>query len=396
MKIAFVTSHPIQYQTPVFRELTQRANVDLTVIFAQIPDSAAQGTGFGVAFEWDIPLLEGYRYHVLHNVARRPSVVEYAGCDTPGILDYLRAEKFDAVIVNGWVVKTCLQTLRACRRLRIPCIVRGEANHLRSRPWWKRWLQRFLIRSYSGYLYIGAANRAFYESYGVTANKLFPCHYCIENSRFAAVAGDETKRQLARERWHIASDLVCFMYSGKFETKKHPVELVQAFGEAHRRGMRAHLLMVGDGELRAACEEIARREQLPITFAGFVNQQLIPEAYLAADCLVLASDAGETWGLVVNEAMSTARPAVVSDLVGCREDLITTGETGEWFPFGEWTQLSNLLLTLSQQPTKLREMGLRAAERIQGYSPLQAAIGIEQAVMSFSGQRQSGNPRSSS
>lgn len=379
-RIAFVTSHPIQYQIPVFRELTQRGNVDLTVVYAQIPDSAAQGSGFGVAFEWDIPLLEGYRYHVLQNVAKHPSLVEYAGCDTPGMKDYIKQQKFDAVIVNGWVVKTCLQTLRACRSLGIPCLVRGEANHLRQRPWWKRFLQRFLVRSYSGYLYIGEANRAFYQSYGVPDHQLFPCRYCIENSRFSAIVSDTAKRAAARNRWGIPHDVVCYLYSGKFETKKHPVELVRSFEEAHSRGMRAHLLMVGDGELRNECEAIVRESKLPVTFTGFVNQGLIPEAYLAVDCLVLSSDAGETWGLVVNEAMAAGRPAIVSDLVGCRQDLVEDGLTGDSFSFGDWHQLAELLLRYSGQPEKLRLMGQEASRRIQDYSPHRAATGIEQAI----------------
>ncbi|MCA9029503.1 MAG: glycosyltransferase family 4 protein [Planctomycetaceae bacterium] len=385
-RVAFVTSHPIQYQIPVFRELTQRGTVDFTAVFAQIPDSAAQGSGFGVSFEWDVPLLEGYKHHVLENVAKNPSLVEYAGCDTPGVREYIREQQFDAVIVNGWVVKTCWQALRACRTLGIPCIVRGEANHLRERAWWKRLLQRFLVRSYSGYLYIGEANKAFYKSYGVLDAQLFPCRYCIENKRFAAASEDSRLRLQARERWGIPADVVCYLFSGKFETKKHPVELINAFREAHQQGMQAHLLMVGDGELRAECEAIVRSANLPVTFAGFVNQSQMPEAYLACDCLVLPSDAGETWGLVTNEAMACGRPALVSDLVGCREDLILEGETGHSFKFGDWTALTQRLMQLSQEADKLISMGCRAKGLVQEYSPENAAIGIESAVAALGRQ----------
>ena len=81
-------------------------------------------------------------------------------------------------------------------------------------------------------------------------------------------------------------------------------------------------LMVGDGELRQRCEEEVSKRQLPVTFTGFLNQSEIISAYVGADCLVLSSDAGETWGLVVNEAMACSRPALVSDLAGCHLDLI--------------------------------------------------------------------------
>jgi glycosyltransferase involved in cell wall biosynthesis len=385
--VAFVTSHPIQYQVPVFRELTLRKELDLTVVFAQIPDAASQGSGFGVSFAWDIPLLDGYRYHLLKNIAKQPSVVTYAGCDTPDIFDYLRRETFDAVIVNGWVVKTCLQTLRACERLGIPCVVRGEANHLRPRPWWKRVLQRWLVRRYSAYLYIGEANREFYKSYGVTDDRLFPCRYCIENNRFAEAANSEKIRRQGQQRWGVDPERTCFLYSGKFEEKKHPVELVRAFGAAIRQGLQGQLLMVGDGELRKECEQLATREGWPVLFTGFVNQSQIPEVYAASDCLVLASDAGETWGLVVNEAMAAGRPAIVSSLVGCRADLIKEGVTGWSFPFGKWGELTARLLTAAANPDHLALMGKAAQQTIEKYSPAEAAIGMETAVRWISEQQ---------
>ncbi|MCA9179796.1 MAG: glycosyltransferase family 4 protein, partial [Planctomycetales bacterium] len=342
----------------------------------------SQGSGFGVAFEWDIPLLEGYRHHVLDNVASQPSVTTYAGCDTPRVADYLREQKFDAVIVNGWVVKTCLQTLQACKRLRIPCLVRGEANHLRTRAWWKKVAQRFLVRRYAGYLYIGEANRNFYKSYGVPDDRLFPCRYCIELERFSRFDDDEVTRRAARDRWGIPQDAVCFLFSGKFEEKKHPRMLLESMLIAKNAGMKAHALMVGDGVLRAECETYAREQQLPVSFAGFINQSEIALAYQATDCLVLPSDAGETWGLVVNEAMACRRPAIVSRLVGCRRDLIEEGVTGASFTFGDRQALADLLLIFSRQPAQLREMGERAFQRTQDYSPLKAAEGIEVAVES--------------
>lgn len=379
-RIAFVTSHPIQYQIPVFRELARRQEVELEVLFAHLPDEKEQGDGFGVDFTWDIPLLEGYPYRILNNVARVPSVTRFSGCDTPEIAQLIGDGGFDAVIVNGWVVKTCLQALRACRRSGTPCLVRGEANHLRPRPWWKKILQKSLVRRFSAHLYIGEANRQFYESYGVRPGQLFPARYCVENDRFTQAALDEELRHSTRKRYGIPNERVCFLFSGKFEPKKHPMELVRAFGDAVQRGTKSFLLMLGDGPLRKNCEQLARQSDLPIHFAGFVNQSKMPAAYSAGDCLILPSDHGETWGLVVNEMMSCARPAITSDQVGCSQDLIIDGETGFTFPFGDWRKLSDLIATCSDHPNQLDEMGKRASKCIQSYSPRAAAEGILQAV----------------
>ena len=389
MRLAFVTSHPIQYQVPVFRHLAARDDLDFHVFFAMLPDAAAQGDGFGVEFEWDVPLLDGYNYSVLNNISASPSVTVRSGCDTPGILDELREKKIDAVVVNGWVVKTCLQTLSACKRLKIPCIVRGEANHLRPRPWWKKLIQKQLVRRYDAYLPIGTANREFYSSYGVSDSQMFDARYCIENERFARASTEVLdRRDDLRRKWGIDGDAVCFMFCGKFETKKHPVELVRTFAKAAKEisasdHPRLHLLMVGDGELRSECEQIARETDAPITFAGFLNQSEIVQAYVASDCLALPSDHGETWGLVTNEAMACGRPAIVSDQVGCERDLIRPSETGFSFAFGDWDALADRMHTAAK--SDLVTMGQNAKQLIQAYSPAAAADGIWNAAKSVTG-----------
>ena len=377
-RVAFVTSHPIQYQVPVFQELAQMPSLDLTVFFAQIPDHAAQGSGFGVSFEWDIPLLEGYEYEVLDNRSRQPSVTEFRGCDTPDIGRRLRSGAFDAVVVNGWVVKTCLQALWACRRAGIPCIVRGEANDLRARAGWKRWLQARLVRQYAAHLYIGQASRRFYQHRGISDAQLFFAPYCIDNNRFAQSL--EWTEDACRDAFGLAADETVFMFCGKLESKKHPTDLIRAAGQAVSRGANLRLLIVGDGDLRTACEDLAGELKVPAIFTGFTNQSQIARAYRASHAVVLPCDAGETWGLVVNEAMACGRPAIVSDLVGCAEDLVAGQNTGCVFPHGDVSALADVLQHLSQDRERVLQMGRMAHQRVQQYSPRQAAEGIQRAV----------------
>ena len=385
-RVAFVTSHPIQYQVPVFRHLAQHDDLDFQVLFAMLPDAAAQGAGFGVEFEWDIPLLEGYKYSVLNNVAANPGVTHFNGCDTPEIAAELKERKIDVVVVNGWVVKTCLQTLRACRKLGIPCIVRGEANNLRPRPLWKRLIQRQLVRRYDAYLPIGNASRNFYRGHGVKDSAMFNAPYCVENDRFEKAALAKRGQESAiRARWGVPDDVLCFLYCGKFETKKHPVELIQSVRHAVAQGARFHLLMVGDGDLRKQCEAIVEEYALPVFFTGFLNQSEIIEAYMAADVLVMPSDHGETWGLVVNEAMSCGLPALVSDQVGCATDLIREGETGWVFPFGDWAKLASIIQECAANTSQPRRMKDACQATIARFSPDKAADGIVSAVQYVTG-----------
>ena len=387
LRLGFLTSHPIQYQVPIFRRLAQ-TGVEFTALFAMLPDEEQQGDGFGVGFHWDLPLLEGYDYEVLANASPRPAVTAFRGCDTPDVARVIRRLKLDALVVNGWVVKSCLQGLQACRRLNIPCLVRGEANLLRPRPLWKGLGHRLLLRQYAACLYIGAANRAFYVGHGIPASRLFPAYYCVDNDRFGAQVAESAGRvSELRGRFKVPPGVTCFLFSGKLVPKKHPVELLRAFRRLTDKVTGVHLLMVGDGELRRACESYVRDHDLPVSFTGFVNQTEMAEAYMAGDCLVLPSDCGETWGLVVNEAMACGRPAIVSDQVGCAQDLVVEHKTGRTFRFGDWNQLVDRMLEAAGAAPSLLSMGTAAKAHVAAYSPAAACEGIVEAVHAIGGSR---------
>ena len=386
-RLAIVETHPIQYKAPLFRTLATDPRLDLTVFFAMVPDAAQQGAGFGVAFEWDQPLRAGYRSEVLANRAKRPSVTAFAGCDTPEIGMRLRELRPDAVLVNGWVAKTCLQALWACRRLGIPCLVRGEANLLRSRAAWKHALHGVLLRQYAGWLAIGSANREFYRFHNCTEERIFSAPYAVDNDFFAAQAAARAgRRNELRAAFGIPAEAVVFLFAGKLEDKKRPVDLLAAVARLPADlKSRIHVLVAGEGPLRDECARLAREGNLPVSFAGFLNQSRLPDAYAAADVLVLPSDAGETWGLVVNEAMASGRPAIVSRAVGCRADLVVEMETGRSFECGDVATLADVLGGYARDPECAAREGRAAAQRVAAFGVAAAAAGIVAAVQRVAG-----------
>ena len=395
-KLGFLTTHPIQYQVPVFHVLAKEPSIDLTVFYCMIPNERQQGEGFSINFKWDIPLLDGYKYEVLENVAKQPSVTNFRGCDTPGIKDIVKNRKFDAFIVNGWVVKSCIQLLRACRQYNVPCIVRGESNAILPRAWWKGMIHKRLMAKYSAFLNIGKLNREFYLKNGVSEEKIFFAPYCVDNERFeSAYAALRQERDTIRSQWGIFSTDFTILFCAKFIEKKRPLDLLNALSIAFKKtenlSKRIHLLMVGDGELKSDCEEFVRQRKLPVTFTGFLNQSEIVRAYVASDCLVLPSDYGETWGLVVNEAMACGLPAIVSDRVGCHKDLIHPEETGAVFPYGCCQALADLLVSFALNPAKVRMMGKQAKQTVTDYSVANVVEGCIEAIKYVSqGNKESG------
>jgi glycosyltransferase involved in cell wall biosynthesis len=365
IRVAVFATHPIQYQIPWFCRLTAVPELDLKVFFGTLPDGAQQGIGFDVPFQWDIPLLEGFSWVALENVSRNPGLGKFTGCNTPGIHAALLSWRPHVAILTGWHSLMMFQALWACMRLGIPKIVRGESNALRPRPWYKRVAHRMLVKRFDAFLAIGKANRAFYEKLWIPSDRIFDCPYFVDNERFSASAARlRSERAGLRAKWRIPEDACCFLFAGKLIAKKRPLDLLSALGEAQKRTASIHLLIVGTGELSDVAKRIAARESLPVTFAGFLNQSEISKAYVAADCLVLPSDSGETWGLVVNEAMACGLPAIVSDQVGCGPDLVHEGETGGKFPLGDTKVLSKKLIKFSSNASNLGKMGERAQQLI--------------------------------
>ena len=391
-KVGILTTHPIQYQIPWFRALHIHPEIDLTVFFCMIPDSLQQGDGFGVAFQWDIPLLDGYDYQVLENRTGNPSVTTFRGCNTPNIERIVKDGVFDAFLVNGWVVRSCLQLLWACRKYGVPCIVRGESNTLRLRAWWKRMIHRVLLKQYAAFLNIGKSNQDFYLANGVAREKIFFAPYCIDNLRFKqSTEALQVQRNAIRSEWQVDPAACTFLFCGKFIEKKCPNDLLKALVLAIEKiddtFRKIHLLMVGDGELRPLCESFVRTNHLPVTFTGFLNQTEIQKAYAASDCLVLPSDNGETWGLVVNEAMACGVPAIVSDQVGCHPDLIRDDETGYVYPFGNIQALSDCMIRFTENFENKNDLGVRAQELVfSNYSYDQVLGGTLRAIYYVTGK----------
>ena len=209
----------------------------------------------------------------------------------------------------------------------------------------------------------------------------------VHNAHFAAqaVARAERRSEL-RAAFGIPAETVVFLFAGKLEAKKRPMDLLEAVGRLPADlKTRVHVLVAGDGPLRGECECRARAENLPATFAGFLNQSRLPDAYAAADALVLPSDAGETWGLVVNEAMASGRPAVVSRAAGCRVDLVVENETGRSYECGDVAALAEILGGYARAPAVAVRQGVAAAERMRAFGLEAAAEGIATAAQACVG-----------
>ena len=384
--MAIVATHPIQYHAEWYRLLAAHSELEIHVYYCHraTPNEQANA-GFGVEFDWNVPLLSGYPFTFLKNVANDPGHGRFGGIDTPEIKGIILRREYNAVLVNGWNYKSAWQAIRACWKSGTKVLVRSD-SHLHTRRGFftsiaKAAVYPRFVSRFDGCLAVGKWSREYFLRYGAKPERIFFVPHAVDNGFFSFEA--ERASQMGgelRQKWGLDREAIVFAFSGKFIEKKHPMDFVRAVHLAAQRCSRVQGLMIGDGPLRAACEEYVRNQGVPVSFAGFLNQSQIPSAYAASDALVLPSDGRETWGLVVNEAMACGLPAIVSDQVGCGPDLISSGKTGFIFPLGDVETLATQMLQMAENSALLEEMGVHAAEIISNYSPAAAADSIVQCL----------------
>lgn len=354
--LAILTTHPIQYQVPLWQALARDGRVPFEVWYlTKHGTQPSRDREFGQTFAWDIDTLSGYSHRFV-DVAQGATPSGFWKCRLRERLrDRLRESGATALWIQGWQVAAYWQAIGEARAAGVEIWLRAETNDLAPQPRWKQSLKRaqlgWLFRRVDRFLYIGAANKRLYRRFGVREDRLYPAPYAVDNHRFARQAALlRPHRAELRRQWGIPEAAFCVLFCGKFIAKKRPMDLVAAARQLRENVLlpNLHLLFVGagalGGELRRACHVVfdgdsgQQRPSLqysidhgsltPASFPGFLNQTEITKAYVTADCLVLPSDHGETWGLVVNEALASGLQCLVSDACGCAEEL--AGNSGSF------------------------------------------------------------------
>ena len=388
MTLAVVSSHPIQYHAPVYRALQTQFGVPVTAVYGS--DFSVVGyrdREFGVDFAWDTDLLSGYTSIFLSQIASG-GARSVENVRASGVGRALRRIRPRAVLLIGYSLALYRAAFWHAQRLRLPVLFRAEVtDHAQARGRIKSVLRdqalRFLYLRCSALLYIGQRSQTHYRRLGCPDEKLFFSPYCVDTTPFQLdEAARERLRSTTRAELHLADDQHAILFCGKLSARKGPDLALQAIRRVPTDlRERTTLVFLGDGEMRFALQTLASEPPaVAVRFLGFQNQQMLSQYYHAADLLVLPSRQGETWGLVVNEALHHGIPCLVSDAVGCAPDLIQAGITGETFQSGQVDDLTGALMRALQIPDG-EAYRARCRQHVEGYTVARAAEGIARAYM---------------
>lgn len=371
IRLTVLMTHPIQYYSPWFRFIEERAKeIQLHVLYLTEPSPEQQGVGFGEGFQWDLPLRAGYENQLLRESRPEDSFASgsFWSLNVAHLEEKLERTSPDVVLLSGWHSLMQFRGIWACRRRGLPVLYRGDTNldarsaGLADALW--RMRTRWLLQRFTRYLSVGTKAHQYLRTFGVREELIFDSPHAVDNDLFARGASPflETEAwETARRDWQLSPSEFVVLFVGKLEPKKRLEDLVRAAALARQE---TRLLIVGRGPCEETCYRLASQLGVRASWIGFLNQTKLARAYAVADCLALPSGKGETWGLVVNEAMATGLPCVVSDLVGCGPDLIEPDRTGYIFRAGSVEGLARSLArmrTLRETGTFRREWCLEKA-----------------------------------
>jgi 1,2-diacylglycerol 3-alpha-glucosyltransferase len=241
-----------------------------------------------------------------------------------------------------------------------------EEDHARS--WWKEALKGLLIRSLFDWAVTGGkAHVRYLKRLRFPEDRIRHFYDVVANETYMQQAA--LLRQQSHESFNLPRHY--FLYIGRLATEKNIAMLIRAWIEYRNSGGSWSLVLVGDGPSAESLKRIAAESPYPndIYFAGHKESKELPKYYAFSSCFVLPSTR-EPWGLVVNEAMASGLPVIVSNRCGSAEDLVINGSNGYIFNPTDEHQLAATLLKMGNAEESERlQMGKRSEEIIERYSP---------------------------
>ncbi len=360
-------------------------------------------------YDWKASDVEGVKSVALNNqgASRDLSTEEFQKRLFHVFDDY----KPEVLVVPGWGYRGALMALRWGLLHRAPVICMSESTQWdEARNPIKEWIKRRIIGLFSAALVGGTPHRAYMQELGMPLDRIFLGYDAVDNGFFETEgAVTDAKQRLGQPRLKSkggSGDLLnrkspYLLASARFIEKKNLPRLLRAYamyrGKAQEKAkferLKAinetasgsiapwDLILLGDGHLRPELEKLRSHLGLEdcVQMPGFKQYEELPAYYALAGAFIHASTT-EQWGLVVNEAMASGLPVLVSNRCGCASDLLRESENGWTFDPTNEEQIADLMLRIASDEDARERMGARSREVIAEWGPDRFASGLTGAL----------------
>src|SRR6266550_2214129 len=291
----------------------------------------------------------------------------------------------DVVAVNGWNNFGSLITADCCVRRAIPMIVMSEsARQDEPRTRWKEMIKRRIVNLYSAALVGGQRHVEYLVELGMPVDRIFSGYDVVDNKYFCQRAEEvRSQKSEVREKYRLPENY--FLASARFIEKKNLPRLIRAYAEYRETPELSgsapwDLVLLGDGPLRETLNsQLSTLNLHPhVHLSGFKRYDELPVYYALAKAFVHASTT-EQWGLVVNEAVASGLPVIVSDRCGCVPELVN-GNGFTFDPFDEQELVERLSQIASLSDDERKSLSDASYGISANFAPKRFGEGLEQAA----------------
>ena len=361
---SFGPQHPPRLRAIVGRSPLRNCEVVAMEMFAKDSD-----------YEWDaVPSKPGtgYRRHTVYSGSSN----EGRGSDRDlerSVVAALEDIKPDVLVVNGWGHKESRYSLKWCRATGTKFVLLSDSvyeNRRRLLPLelYKKWL----VRGASAGFVAGRPQARYLARLGVRPSKIFHPGACSIDNDYWTERADSARERADELRKDLDLPERYFFMCSRFLNWKNIPFVIDAFSRyrASTKGTPIDLVICGSGEEEPKIKSKITNLGLDqhVTLRGFQQIDQLPIYYGLSTCFIHASSSFECWGLVVNEAMASGLPVLVSKAVGSAEDLVANGINGFVFDPRNVQGLAQLMDEITIQPNRASIMGERSREIIEGHS----------------------------
>ena len=291
----------------------------------------------------------------------------------------------DVVAVNGWNNFGSLVAADCCARRGIPMVVMSESAHQDElRTWWKEMIKRRIVGLHSAALVGGQHHIEYLVELGMPRDRIFTGYDVVDNAYFRRSAEEvRSHKSDVRKQYGLPENY--FLASARFVVKKNLPTLIRAYA-AYRQKSEASgnppwdVVLLGDGPLPEALKSQLSTLNLHghVHLPGFKQYDELPVYYALAKAFVHASTT-EQWGLVVNEAIASGLPVIVSERCGCVPELVQ-GNGFTFDPFDEHELAARLVRMAALSYEERKNLGDASYTIAANFAPERFGEGLEKAA----------------
>lgn len=361
LDVVFVTNVPAPYKFSRFEALAAMDNINLTVYYAN------DETG---RHRYSSRDSDQYTTHHKHSWKIAGSGVELL-VDTWSLREFLTISA-DIFVIGGWNYTAAWSAIVAGRLRNVPTAIVSANVSTGNGP--TRWLIRQGIRCADAYFALSSTAADDLAALGADNADIFILPNSTEISSFRSNLSAATQAEIL-SKYHIDSRFLV-LYVGNLEQEKGISDLIAATESLED----TCLMIVGDGPERAALQsESGGRVGDSVVFTGWIDNSDLANYYAAADVFCLPTY-GDTWGLVLNEALSCGTPVITTSAAGAVGDLVKHEENGLVVSPGNVTSLRRALNRLRKDETLREAFANQGDKDIEQYTPQKYAEKLKSSL----------------